>query len=125
MNNKVLAVLGLALLSFGCGTSPPPIAGGKPVEHWLAAAHDPDAKVRTEAIRKLGNIGRKQSSALDAVFNALADTEPSVRREAIFAVVRNRSEFPSALPILARMQTEDPDPQIRALAEEVRRNLSN
>jgi HEAT repeat protein len=119
-----LLIFSLVVVSSGCGTSPPAVSGGKPVEHWLTAIRDSDPKVRVEAVRKLGNIGRKDSAALPAAFGALTDPDPAVRKEAIYAVVRNRNSSGPALPILARMRTEDTDPAIRQLAGESYGNLT-
>jgi len=113
------------MLVAGCSKSPPAIAGGKSVEHWLSVLRGPDAKERIEAVRKLGNIGTKDKAALPAAFTALTDPEPAVRKEAIFVAVRNRRGSGPAMPVLARMKTEDPDSEIRRLAEEAHGNLTH
>ena len=114
----------LVFVGFGCGTSPPPIAGGQPVEHWLEVSKDVDSKVRVEAVKKLGNIGAKSADAMSAVFDALSDPSPAVRKEAIYAVVRNRQASKKAVSLLEEMKEDDTDMEIRKIAEEAYQNLT-
>ena len=86
-------------------------------------ATDEDPKTRLEAIEKLGNIGKKSESALSAIVDALGDANSSVRKVAIFAVVRNQSSCQWAFPILKQMSEKDESSEIRALAGEAHRNL--
>ena len=109
----------------GCGPSTPPVAGGKSVEHWIEALQDKDPSVREKAVKKLGNMGDKDQSAMSAVFDALSDPAPSVRKEAIYAVVRNRQASRQALPFLDEMKEHDEDAEIRKIADEAYGNLSN
>ncbi len=108
----------------GCGgPKPPAIAGGKTTAQWIKALGDQEVAVRTEAIKKLGNIGSKDREALPAIMIALADAAPAVRREAIYAVVRNWPASREGLLVLKEMQENDGDPDIRKIAEEAHGNL--
>jgi HEAT repeat protein len=114
----------LIFIGFGCGPALEPIAGGKPVDHWIEASQNEDPKVRVEAIKKLGNIGNKVPEAISTIIDALADKSAAVRKEAIYAVVRNRRACAAAVPILDEMKDNDPDPAIRKIADEAYENLS-
>ena len=110
-------------VGIGCGPSQPPIAGGKPLEHWLEKVHDKEAAERVEAVKKLGNIGIKSERGLSAICESLSDPAPSVRKEAIYAVVRNWPASRNALPVLEEMKEKDDDTAIRKMAEEAHANL--
>jgi HEAT repeat protein len=114
MKRAVILIIVTALV--GCGKSPPPQAGGKPISHWLKAMHDPDARVRTQAALKLGNVGSTDSQALPALIEALGDPESSVRRAAIDGLVKYGSSAKDAIPALERLRDGDADPQLRELA---------
>jgi len=111
-------------VGIGCGPSQPPLAGGKPLEHWLEKIHDKEAPERVEAVKKLGNIGNKSPRALPAVFEALSDPAPAVRKEAVYAVVRNWPASRSALSTLAEIKEKDEDTDIRTIASEAYENLT-
>ena len=106
--------LGLVLLC-GCSQAPP-LAGGKPVEHWVQAAQDPDAKVRQAAVGKLGNAGAADEAVWSALAGALRDRDAGVRREAILALMKCGARAQEAEPVLAELAQRDPDPQVRAFA---------
>ena len=58
------------------------------------------------------------------VINALADNDATVRREAIYAVARNRSVSRDGLPLLKEMRDKDTDSTIRKIASEAYENLT-
>ena len=125
MHRATILVAALLFGGSGCGTSPAPISRGKSVEHWLEASTDADPKVRVEAIKKLGNIGNKAPAALPTVFEALADPSPAVRKEAIYAIVRNRQASSKAIHRFEDMKENDEDSEIREIAAEAHRNLTD
>lgn len=102
----------------GCtGASGPTLAGGKPVQHWLDAVHSSIAKVRKEAVSKLGNVGQADPAAFPAVLQALRDTDPAVRREAIVALLKFGRQADNAVPELTELSIHDPDPTVRTYAK--------
>jgi len=124
MNRTSLFLIAVLVFEVGCGPSQPPIAGGKTTEHWIEELKNEKIEVRVEAVKKLGNIGSKDPEALPAVFEALSDSTPAVRKEAIYAVVRNRSASAEAWPILEEMKDNDQDKDIRKIAGEAFHNLT-
>jgi HEAT repeat protein len=114
----VLVLAGIvAIFLGGCGQSQKPsLAGSKPVSHWLQALNDADAKVRRKAVFKLGNVGVRDSAALPALIDELKDCDPTVRCEAILALVKNGRAAKDALPTLTEMQQHDRNAQVRAYA---------
>ncbi|HMF19192.1 MAG TPA: HEAT repeat domain-containing protein [Gemmataceae bacterium] len=106
----------LAFLLCGCGKEQPTLSGGKPVSHWLAEAKGPDARARKRAVFKLGNVGPADVAAFPAVLAALADQDPSVRCEAIRAVVKFGPKGQVAQSKLAEMRQNDDDEQVRDFA---------
>ena len=125
MRRTSCVLIAFIFLEMGCGSSEPPIAGGKTSEHWIEELQNEKVAVRIEAVKKLGNIGSKDPDALPAVFEALLDKAPAVRKEAIYAVVRNRSASREALPLLEEMKDADRDAKIRKIADEAYRNLTD
>jgi HEAT repeat protein len=115
MRGLVFVAVVSVLLS-GCGQSPPTMAGGKPVSHWVEALRDPDAKVRKTAAFKLGNVGPADAAVLPALVQALKDRDPAVRRESILALVKCGPEAGQAIPVLTDLQQRDRDPQVRSYA---------
>lgn len=112
-----LILLLLALLLAGCNKeSPPVLAGGKPIEHWVAAARDPNEKFRKQAIQKLGNVGNADPAVLPVLIAALKDASPGIRREAIIAIVKYGPGSEQAIDPLKAVAATDSDPQIRGYA---------
>ncbi len=105
-------------LLIGCGQTQPTLSGGKPVEHWIQALNDPDARVRKEAASKLGNAGPANSAVLPALIAALKDTDAKVRCEVILALVKFGPDATEAVPDLTELQTSDSDARVRAYAAE-------
>jgi HEAT repeat protein len=109
------AVLAAGLL--GCRQAPPPpLAGGKPVRHWVEELKSPRAPARKKAVRKLGNVGPADPAVWPALHGALQDPDPGVRREAILALLKFGPEARKAAPTLRERRQGDPDPQVRAWA---------
>jgi HEAT repeat protein len=111
------------MLLAGCGKPKTTLAGGKPVSHWLEAAHDPDTRVRKTAVFKLGNIGPGEADVLPAVTAALKDTDAAVRRQAILALVKFGAAAKDAAPILTEMHRHDRDAQVRSHAAKALESL--
>jgi HEAT repeat protein len=112
---RALLWAALAFLACGCAKSPP-LAGGKPVSHWVEALHGRDAKARKKAVAKLGNVGPADPAVLPALRAALRDGDPGVRREAVLALLKYGPGARAAAGALAELRQRDRDPQIRAYA---------
>jgi len=102
----------------GCGQSQPTLSGGKPIEHWLQALKNPDARVRKEAASKLGNAGPANSAVLPALIAALRDSDAKVRCEVILALVKFGFDANEAVPILTELQKSDNDARVRSYSAE-------
>ena len=100
----------------GCGRARPTLAGGKPVLHWVAALRSPDARLRKEAVFKLGNVGPTDTAAFPAVRAALDDKDWRVRREAVLALTKFGPEATEAVPTLTQICQPDPNAQVRNCA---------
>jgi HEAT repeat protein len=108
------AVLGAAAI-VGCSQDQP-LAGGKPVAHWVEALRAPDAKVRKQAAVKLGNVGASDPAVLPALLGALEDRDAGVRCEVILALTKCGPAARDAEPTLTRMRDQDPSPRVRDFA---------
>jgi HEAT repeat protein len=116
---KILFVIAvLCGLLVGCGQTRPTLSGGKPVEHWVQALNDPDARVRKDAASKLGNAGPVNSDVLPALVAALKDPDAKVRCEVIFALVKFGPDAKEAVPILTELRKSDSDARVRTYAGE-------
>ena len=113
---RVFAFCVLVVMLSGCGQADPPLSGGKPVSHWLAALQDPDPKCRQKAVTKLGNVGATDAAVYPALVEALKDADASVRREAILALMKCGDHAKEAIPLLTDVQRQDRDSQVRAFA---------
>ena len=58
------------------------------MKSWVADLHNPKPQVRRQAVLKLGNAGDSDPAVADALAEALHDTDPLVRCDAILAVVK-------------------------------------
>jgi HEAT repeat protein len=114
MRFLVLAVL-LILLS-GCGTAPPTAVGGRPVSYWVKALQSPDAKLRKQAVFKLGNVGPADAAVYPALIGALNDTDTVVRCEAILALLKFGPAAREAIPALTEVEQHDRDAKVRSYA---------
>ena len=105
-----------ALAALGCGPAAPTLAGGKPVNHWLRALHDPDAKARAEAAKKLGNVGPADPAACPALVEALPTPTPGCAGAAILGLLGCDDTAKTAVPALRNLKEHDPDPGVRNYA---------
>jgi HEAT repeat protein len=103
-------------MSGGCHEERPVTAGGKPVEHWLDALRDADAKVRKKAATKLGNIGATDAAVVPALTAALRDRDAAVRAEAALALLRIGHAAQEAVPALTDAAQKDRDGSVRVAA---------
>jgi HEAT repeat protein len=120
------ALLILMVSLSGCsGGAPTPQAGGKPVEHWLAALLNPDAKLRKTAVLKLGNVGNSDARALPAVIGALKDADVAVRSEAIRGLLKFGPDARQAEAALLDIERHGEDERIRAVAKKMLAKLAD
>ena len=112
-------ILFLALLIAplaGCGGQPPVTAGGKSAGEWAEALiKERDPKVRLQAVRQLGRIGKADPAALPALTGALKDADAKVRAGAVAALLNMGPAAKDAVPALEEAQ-QDSDPTVRAYA---------
>jgi HEAT repeat protein len=79
-----------------------PRSGGKSIGHWVDALDSPDAEVRTEAIFRLGHIGKDAGEAVPALATILLeDADRNIRREAALALSKMGTAAVPAVPALA------------------------
>jgi hypothetical protein len=95
----------------------PTLAGGREVKSWLADLQHPKPQVRRQAVLKLGNVGDSDPAAADALAEALRDSDPLVRRDAVMAVAKLRKPSEAVVAQLKTMQQSDRDPLIRDYAK--------
>jgi HEAT repeat protein len=100
----------------GCAKARPTLAGGKPVTYWVAAVHHTDAKVRKQAVFRLGNVGATDEAVLPALIAALKDAEAAVRCEAIIALLKCGPAAQAAASPLAEAKRNDRDANVRRYA---------
>jgi HEAT repeat protein len=112
----------VAMLATGCSQAPP-LSGGKPIDHWIKAVQDPDAKQRKTAVCKLGNAGAEPAEAWTALCGALRDRDAEVRREAIVALMKCGPRAEETVPTLVELQRSDPDARVRAFASKAVKKL--
>ena len=84
----------------GCGQSAPTLAHGQPVEHWVRALRDPDAKVRKRAADVLGNVGAADATVVPALAGAVKDSDRAVREATVLALLKMGPAARDALPAL-------------------------
>ena len=111
----ILIAVGCTFLT-GCEKSQPPLAGGKPISHWIQALSDSNPKVRKEAVFKLGNAGESDAAVIPAIFKSLKDRDARVRCEAILALLKANPDSKEATDSLAELQLHDRDPKVREYA---------
>lgn len=115
-----LTAVALALIVFvGCyrDEHAPMLAGGREVKSWLAALHDPDPRLRRQAVLKLGNVGDADPTAAEGLAEALRDTDALVRRDAIQAVAKLTKPGEAILAQLRALSDRDRDPLVREHAQ--------
>jgi HEAT repeat protein len=122
---RLLIVALCAMGMTGCGKSPPTLAGGKPVSHWIEAAQHPDAETRRQALFKLGNAGPADAEVLPTLMRALGDVVPGVRSEAILALVKMGPQAKKAIAVLTEMREQDSDGTVRSHAAKAVEMIQN
>ena len=115
----VTALAGLGLCGPGCQREEqgPILSGGREVKSWLDALHDPKPQVRRQAVLKLGNAGDTDPAALEGVAQALADSDPLVRHDAVMAVVKFRQPGDAVKAKVESMSKDDKDVRVRDVAK--------
>ncbi len=114
-----VAVAGMAVAALpGCGSEErgPTLSGGREVKSWIADLHSASSRTRREAVLKLGNAADSDPAVADALGDALQDTDPLVRRDAIRAVVKLKQPGALIKQRLEAMSRGDHDSQARELA---------
>jgi HEAT repeat protein len=94
----------------------PTLAGGREVTSWLADLHSSKPQVRRQAVLKLGNVGDSDSAVADGLVQALRDSDPLVRRDAVLAVAKLKKPSDAVIAQLKAMHQSDRDPLIRDYA---------
>ena len=113
---RALTVLfGLAACGVGCHSDEraPTLAGGHEVTYWVNALGDTNPKLRREAVLKLGNVGDTDPAVPEALAKALDDSDPKVRYDAVFAVVKLRAPGAAIKARLETMSRNDKDARVR------------
>jgi HEAT repeat protein len=121
MTNKKCTGMAFAvalLAASGCAREErgPILAGGREVKSWLADLHDPKPHVRRTAVLKLGNVGDSDPAAAEGLAEAIRDSDPVVRRNAVSAVAKLSTPSNDVLAWLKIMSDRDPDPHVRDYA---------
>ena len=114
MRQTILALSALWLAGCG-GPTGPMLAHGKPVEHWVQALRDPDAKLRKRAADVLGNIGAADPAVVPALAGAVQDGDRAVRQAAVLALLKMGPDARPATPAL-RAACKDGDATVRSYA---------
>jgi HEAT repeat protein len=115
---RILCITLIIALS-GCTKTPPKMAGSK----WAEALHSPDVRTRKHAAFTLGNIGPSDPAVLPALLEALKDADPTVRCEAILALLKYGPGAQEAIPLLTEVQAKDRDARVRAYAAQALEKL--
>jgi HEAT repeat protein len=109
---KKLAVVGLILLSVGCGKKDDP---NYSVPGLIERLKDRDPDVRYSAARGLGKYGSEAKSAIPALVGALKDESAEVRMGAAYALGDVGPDAKGAVPDLEQA-SNDRDQQVRGAA---------
>jgi HEAT repeat protein len=110
----------IALLTVsGCNREQrgPILAGGREVKSWIADLRDPNPQVRRKAVLKLGNVGDSDPAAAVGLAEALHDSDPTVRRNAVSAVAKLRMPNEEIMASLRVMVDRDGDARVRDYAK--------
>ncbi len=108
----------LAWAAVGCSRQPAHVlSGGKPLDVQFGALKNSDAKLRREAVEKIGNIGPADERVVPALQEALADRDARVRCEAILGLIKCGAAAEPAFAALADLQTKDADRKVREYAK--------
>jgi HEAT repeat protein len=112
---RLIAFATAVLILSGCSQSGPTLAHGQPVEHWVRALRDPDAKVRKRAADVLGNVGAADATVVPALATALKDQDRVVREATVLALLKMGSAAKDAAPALVEA-SKDSDARVRSYA---------
>ncbi len=109
---RKLLILGLTVLSLGCGKKEP-LHQGKPASHWVQELRSPDAKARRSAASALAAL--KAKAAVPDLAVALKDADAGVRAAAAEALWSLGPEARDAVPELtAALADKSPDVRLNA-----------
>jgi HEAT repeat protein len=122
MQLRLIALAAAMLVLSGCGQPVPRLAHGKPVEHWVQALRDPDAKVRKRAADVLGNVGAADATVVPALAGAVKDSDRAVREATVLALLKMGPAARDAMPALA-LASKDSDAKVRSHAARALENL--
>jgi HEAT repeat protein len=95
----------------------PLLAGGREVSSWVAELHDKKPQTRRQAVLKLGNVGESDPAVVEALAEALDDTNAQVRRAAIQAIAKLTKPSDKILTQLKLMVENDRDTVVRDYAK--------
>jgi len=110
---RVLFVAAVLAGLAGCGGPKDVTAGGKPIEYWFEALSSPDARLRREAVTKLGHVGPENTAVLPALVAALRDADAEVRRASVLALSTCGEAGREAIPALVEVRRSDPSARVR------------
>jgi HEAT repeat protein len=110
----MLAVWLMTLSAPGCGNDP--MLDGKSVGQWRRALSDPNPKVRSQAARKLGEIGVAAKAAIPDLAAALNDADDQVRFAAINALWTIGPDAAEAFPAVIGALKSDKSVEVRESA---------
>jgi HEAT repeat protein len=119
MSRFLFVSLASAAVISGCGRNEhgPLLAGGREVSSWVTELNDPKARVRRQAVLKLGNVGDDDPAAAKGLAQALYDSDVMVRRDAVHAVVKLKQPSEAIVARLQEMSRTDPDATVRDFAK--------
>lgn len=105
----------VSALAAGCGGPPrgPLLAGGREVKSWVADLQSSKARVRRQAVHKLGNVGDADPAVAPALAGALRDADGLVRHDAVLAVVKLKAPGDETVATLRVMAEKDKDVRAR------------
>ncbi len=114
-----------ALFCLGCGAEErgPLLAGGREVKSWVADLKSPNAKVRRQAVLKLGNVADADPSVAPALIDALGDKDPLVRHDALMAAVKLKSPANDLINTIQAMAAGDKNKDVRESAGKALKKL--
>ncbi len=122
MQLRLIALAAAMLVLSGCGQPGPIMAHGQPVEHWVQALRDPDAKMRKRAADVLGNVGAADPTVVPALAGAVKDSDRAVREATVLALLKMGPAARDATPALA-LASKDSDAKVRSYAARALENL--
>lgn len=120
-NGLVLLMIlaGSAVSGPGCQREErgPTLSGGREVMAWIDDLHHPEPQVRRQAVLKLGNVGDAVPTALDALAQALNDSDVLVRHDAVLAIAKFRKVSDATKAQIETMSRSDKDARVRDVSQ--------